>query len=32
VTAAEELLRKNIKAKDQDRLVKEFIAKVVEAK
>jgi F-type H+-transporting ATPase subunit b len=32
VAAAEELLRKNIKAKDQERLVKEFIAKVVEAK
>ena len=32
VAAAEDLLRKNIKAKDQERLVKEFIAKVVEAK
>jgi F-type H+-transporting ATPase subunit b len=32
VAAAEELLRKSIKAKDQERLVKEFIAKVVEAK
>lgn len=32
IAAAEELLRKNIKAKDQGRLVQEFIAKVVEAK
>jgi F-type H+-transporting ATPase subunit b len=32
VAAAEDILRKNIKAKDQDRLVQEFIAKVVEAK
>ena len=32
VAAAEVILRKNIKAKDQDRLVQEFIAKVVEAK
>jgi F-type H+-transporting ATPase subunit b len=32
VAAAEEILRKNIKAKDQDRLVQEFMTKVVEAK
>jgi F-type H+-transporting ATPase subunit b len=32
VAAAEEVLRKNIKAKDQERLVQDFMAKVVEAK
>jgi F-type H+-transporting ATPase subunit b len=32
VAAAEEILRKNIKAKDQDRLVKDFITRLVEAK
>jgi F0F1-type ATP synthase membrane subunit b/b' len=32
VAAAEDILRKNIRAKDQDRLVQEFMTKVVEAK
>lgn len=32
VAAAEELLRKNMKAKDQDRLVRDFMKRVVEAK
>jgi F-type H+-transporting ATPase subunit b len=32
VTAAETLLRKNIKAEDQQRLVRDFMTKVVEAK
>jgi F-type H+-transporting ATPase subunit b len=32
VAAAEDILRKNIKAKDQERLVQEFMTKVVEAK
>lgn len=32
VAAAEELLRKNMRPKDQDRLVNEFMSKVVEAK
>jgi F-type H+-transporting ATPase subunit b len=32
VTAAETLLRKNIKADDQERLVRDFMTKVVEAK
>lgn len=32
VSAAEELLRKNIQAEDQDRLVRDFMTRVVEAK
>lgn len=32
VAAAEEILRKNMKAKDQDRLVRDFMKRVVEAK
>ena len=32
VAAAEELLRKNMKSEDQDRLVRDFMTKVVEAK
>ena len=32
VAAAEEILRKKIKAEDQDRLVKDFMTRVVEAK
>lgn len=32
VTAAEELLRKNMQAEDQERLVQDFMTKVVEAK
>jgi F-type H+-transporting ATPase subunit b len=32
IAAAEEILRKNLKADDQDRLVKDFMKRVVEAK
>ena len=32
VAAAEDILRKNIEAQDQQRLVQEFMKKVVEAK
>lgn len=32
VSAAEDLLRKNIKSEDQDRLIKDFMMRVVEAK